>query len=79
MSDKLELIINGDVPMSADELVEELNFKIRARLEKGRITYGTNTYPAGRDTVQDIEEELLDAIVYLYVLRKKIQSGRIQK
>lgn len=46
-----------------------------ARMEQGKATYGTYLQPFnGRDALQDLYEELLDACVYL---RQLIEERRI--
>ena len=57
-------------------LTDDIPAKLRARNERGRITYGRTLETFnGRDAGQDAEEEVLDALVYLRQMR--LERGRL--
>lgn len=51
------------------KIAKEVADKIVARLKLGKETYGSSTF-THVDPLQDLEEELLDALVYLWVARR---------
>ena len=58
--------------------IEEL---LKAQTEKGVKKYGTTVQPEQLSTVQWIDhasEEIIDLLVYLQVLREKVQSDSIK-
>ena len=57
-------------------LADDIPAKLRARNERGRITYGRTLETFnGRDAGQDAEEEVLDTLVYLRQMR--LERGRL--
>jgi hypothetical protein len=59
----------GNLYIDASEILKEVVVKLQTRLEYGAKTYGE--FWNGNDAAANLEEELLDALVYLWVLKRQ--------
>jgi hypothetical protein len=64
----------NDLPSCWDLVIAEMHHRDRI----GRERYGTPLQPLnGRNSLRDVSEELLDAIVYMRQFRAELQSLRL--
>jgi hypothetical protein len=55
-------------------IIKEVTSALTERLRIGEETYGSGDYrERSEGVIQDLEEELLDALVYLWVLKQKLR------
>lgn len=68
--------VEPEVVMNSEEIVAEIGRDMAARVDQGNAIYGPifNEAKRNRDVLEDIYEELLDALVYVWVLKKKMKG-----